>query len=362
MVSKVVVVGGGYGGVMAARALDDVADVTLVEPRETFFHNVAALRAAVDPVWAEKVFIPYDGLLSRGRVRRDHVLVAAPDHVRLASGGRLDADYLVLATGSTSPVPSRVDVTGRAAGAERLRAVRDSLERSSRVLLLGAGPIGLEFAGEIAAAWPSKQVIVVDRGPALVGGRFPDEFRAELGRQLDALGVKVLLGTTLTGAPDPAPGTVRPFTVTTAAGEIIAADLWFPCYGTGVTSDYLGGSLAAARQPDGRVTVTEHLRVAGHERVFAIGDLTDIPEMKMARAAFQHGEVAAANIRALIEGGPLTVYQPYPDGIVLPLGPSGGVTYDAGTGLHGAETTAMIKATFHIERVQETLGLPAAVG
>ncbi|GLW31488.1 FAD-dependent oxidoreductase [Actinoplanes regularis] len=361
MTPTVVVVGGGYGGITVARALDDVADVTLVEPKETFVHNVAALRAAVDPSWAEKIFIPYDGLLSRGRVVRDRAARVTPGHVELASGATLAADYLVLATGSTSPVPSRLDVPELDAARERLRDVRDALDRSSGVLLLGAGPIGLEFAGEIAAAWPTTPVTVVDRGPALVGGRFPDEFRADLGRQLDALGVRVLLGTTLTAPPDPAPGTVRPFTVTTSAGEIIAADLWFPCYGTGVESGYLDDSLAAARQPDGRLAVTGELRVAGHERVFAIGDLTNTPELKMARSAVQQAEVAAANVRALISGDTLRGYTPLPDGIVLPLGPSGGVTYDAEAGFLGAEMTARIKATFHIERFQETLGVPATV-
>jgi NADH dehydrogenase FAD-containing subunit len=361
MQTRVVVVGGGYGGITVARALDDIADVTLVEPRETFVHNVAALRAAVDPAWTEKIFLPYDDLLPRGRVVRDRAARVAAGHVELASGARLDADYVVLATGSDSPFPAKMDVTGRTAALTRLRDIRDALTRASGVLLLGAGAIGLEFAGEIAAAWPGKPVTVVEPGPALVGGRFPDEFRDDLARQLDAIGIRVLLGTKLISPPDPEPGTVRPFTVTTAAGDILAADLWFPCYGTAVHSDYLDASLVAARQPDGRLAVTEHLRVAGQERVFAIGDLTAVPELKLARNAVGHAEVAAANIRALIENGPLTSYAPAPDAIVLPLGPTGGVTYDPDAGLLGAEVTAQIKANFHLEGFRETLGLPTKV-
>jgi NADH dehydrogenase FAD-containing subunit len=49
--TTVAVIGGGYGGVTAAKALDDVADVTLIEPRDMFVHNVATLRAVVDPEW-----------------------------------------------------------------------------------------------------------------------------------------------------------------------------------------------------------------------------------------------------------------------------------------------------------------------
>ncbi|BCJ44543.1 hypothetical protein GCM10010168_13560 [Actinoplanes ianthinogenes] len=351
------VVGGGYGGIAAARALDDVADVTLVEPRETFVHNVAALRAAVDPVWAEKIFIPYDGLLSRGRVVRDRVTRVAPDHVELGAGTRLDADYLVLATGASSPFPSRMDVLDRSRALERLGEVRDALGRAGRVLLLGAGAIGLEFAGEIAATLPATSVTLVDPSPAVAGGRFPEEFGAEVAKQLDALGVTVLLGTKLTEPPAVEPGAVRPFTVTTTDGEVLAADLWFPCYGGEVNSGYLDGSLRAARQPDGRLAVTEHLRVTGHDRVFAVGDLTAVPEMKMARAAGRHGEVVAANIRALIEGGELTTYEPFPDGIALTLGPAGGVTWaPEWGGLLGAEQTSQFKATFLLERFEEALG------
>ncbi|MGI8827903.1 MAG: NAD-binding protein [Chloroflexota bacterium] len=70
----VLVVGGGYAGVTAAKALDDVADVTLVEPKDAFVHNVAALRALVAPQWLPKIFLPYDHLLENGHVVRDQVV------------------------------------------------------------------------------------------------------------------------------------------------------------------------------------------------------------------------------------------------------------------------------------------------
>ena len=66
----VVVLGGGYAGVQVARPLDDLADVVLVEPKDDFVHNVAALRALVDPSWLERIYLPYTGLLGTGRVPR----------------------------------------------------------------------------------------------------------------------------------------------------------------------------------------------------------------------------------------------------------------------------------------------------
>src|SRR6185369_12756253 len=101
--TKVIVVGGGYGGITAAKALDAWADVTLVEPRERFVHNVAALRATIDDEWAERMFIPYDGLLARGRVRRDRAAHVTAGSVALESGETLEADFIVLATGSAYP-------------------------------------------------------------------------------------------------------------------------------------------------------------------------------------------------------------------------------------------------------------------
>ncbi|MCO8273116.1 FAD-dependent oxidoreductase [Actinoplanes sp. TRM 88003] len=360
MTTKVVVVGGGYGGIVAARGLDDIADVTLVEPRETFLHHTAHLRAVADPAWAEKIFIPYDGLLSRGRVVRDAAARVDPGLVELVSGARLEADYVVLATGSAGPFPTRLEGTGRDAGARQLRDLHEALGRASAVLLLGAGAIGLEFAGEIAAFWPGKPVTLVDPAPELLSGLFPGEVTAELERQLAGLGVRVLLGTKVDSRPDTPAGTVSPFEVTTADGDRIAADLWFACYGGTVPSNYLGAGLAAARQPGGRLAVDEHLRVAGHDRVFAVGDLNDTPELKTGRAADRQGEVVAGNIRALIGGGPLTAYEPFPPGMILSLGPRGGVGYAPEFGLMGAEATAEFKSDFLLDHFRAKLGAQAA--
>jgi len=359
----VVVVGGGYAGIQVAKNLDETAAVTLVEPRETFFHNVAALRAVAVPEWVDRLFIPYDGLLTHGRVLRDRAVAVHPDRVELASGTVLAADYIVLATGSTYPFPAKIDVTDRATAAARLDAVHDQLTRASHVLLLGAGPVGLEFAGEIRAAWPGTEVTIADPAPDLLSGRFPDALRAEVRAQLDKLGVRVLLGTALAEPPPVEPGLCRPFAVTTTSGVPIAADIWFPCYGLTVNTDYLAGDLPTARRPNGQVAVTNHLRVVGQDRVFAAGDITDLAEMKQAYLAGLHADVVVANIRALIEGcDDLATYEPRGDEIVLPLGPDGGVTYGVDEGLLGPEATAQIKGDFYLDMFRELLGAKVAAG
>src|ERR1700730_10913305 len=93
----VVVVGGGYGGGAVAKALDETSDVVLVEPKDAFMHNIAALRALVDPSWLPRIFFPYAGLLADGRGVRDRAVVVAPHRVVTASGEEIPAYYVVLA-------------------------------------------------------------------------------------------------------------------------------------------------------------------------------------------------------------------------------------------------------------------------
>src|SRR2546423_12494327 len=92
----VVVVGGGYGGIGVAKALDETSEVVLVEPKDAFMHNIAALRALVDPSWLPRMFFPYEGLLAHGRVVRDRAVLVDPHRVVTAAGEQIDADYVVL--------------------------------------------------------------------------------------------------------------------------------------------------------------------------------------------------------------------------------------------------------------------------
>ena len=126
---KVVVVGGGYGGVTVAKGLDDVADVVLVEPKEAFLHNVAALRALVDPSWLPKVFMPYGGLLRRGRVVQDRAVQVNAGRVVTASGEEIEADYVVLASGSTYPFPAKTDLVDTEVAHRQFRVVNEALDR-----------------------------------------------------------------------------------------------------------------------------------------------------------------------------------------------------------------------------------------
>lgn len=168
----VAVIGGGYGGIAVASGLDDVADVTLVEPRDAFVHNVAAWRALVEPEWLERIFFPYSGLLRNGRVVHQRAAQVEPGRVGLASGEEIAADYIVLATGSTYPFPAKSDVLDAAQARDKYRTAHGALTRAERVLVLGAGPAGLELAGELKAAFPGKHATVVDAADEVLAGPF----------------------------------------------------------------------------------------------------------------------------------------------------------------------------------------------
>jgi len=339
-----VIVGGGYGGAATAKALDDIADVVLVEPKDAFVHNIAALRGLVDPEWTDRVFYPYERLLSRGRVIQDRAVRVDADAVTLSSGERIAADYIVLASGSTYPFPAKMDVDDSAKAKSKIADTRAELIKADRVLLLGAGPVGLELSGEIKAAWPDKAVTIVDPIDDVLSGQYSDAMRKELRRQLENLGVNLLLGTSLTEEPRTPPGVASTFTAVTISKDEITADIWFRCYGVVPNSDYLSEDLGQARLANGHLDVSPELHLAGQKTVFAIGDLTAIPEAKRGGAAGRHAEVVAGNIGALIEGGELAAYQPAPPLILLPLGPTGGVSQLPGQDdFGGPEITSQIK-------------------
>jgi NADH dehydrogenase FAD-containing subunit len=317
MNSRVAVIGGGYGGAAVAKALDEETDVVLIEPKDAFVHAVGSLRALVRPDWATGMFFPYDKLLARGEVVRDRAVSVDEDGVTLASGGRVDADYLVLASGSDYAFPAKSDTDVSLEALGKLRTAHEELAGAERVLILGAGPVGLELAGEIKAIWPGKHVILADPAPELLPGFLP-QVREDLRSQLDALGVELRLG----GGPiDPPgePGQAKTFT----AGDV-SADIWFRCHGVRLNTAYLDESLLTAR---GQVRVTETLNVHGHTTLYAVGDLTDLPEANMAGHAMRHADVVVENILAQVRGDqPTAVYRPSPvPTIILPLGPGGGV-------------------------------------
>jgi ATP-binding cassette subfamily C protein len=286
------------------------------------------VRANVAPDWAPNAFFPFKTLLDRGRVIRATAVSVDPSGVTLDSGERVEADYLVLATGSgytypAKPNPASTDIAKQL---DDLRETHKELAGADRVLILGAGPVGLELAGEIKEVWPDKHVVIIERADQVLPGFLP-EVRDDLRRQLDKLGIELRLSTGLAAQPPAAPGLAGPLTVTTDKGDEIVADIWFRAFGVRINTDYLTDGRLTPLTGQATIPVTERLNVQGYEHVYAIGDIADLSDPKMASYAMTHAEVVAKNIKAQIAGNqPTTIHTPTPERrILLPLGKNAGV-------------------------------------
>jgi NADH dehydrogenase FAD-containing subunit len=357
----VVVVGGGYGGTAVAKALDATTDVVLVEPKDAFMHNIAALRALVDLSWLPRIFLPYTGLLTNGRVVRDRAVIVDPHSVVTASGEEISADYVVLASGSRYPFPAKTDLVDAHHAQEQVRQAHRALAQADRVLLVGAGPVGIELAGEIRHVWPEKSIVLLDVADEILGGPYMAELKAELRRQLIESRVELIMGSPLRQAPPTEPGELGAFTVTTDAGTEVSADIWFRCYGVVPNSDYLGDALVPARRADGFIEVGPTLQVAGQTTVFAVGDISTA-DSKMAGFAGRQAAIVADNINALAQGrSDLTHYESWGVAIAVPIGPTGGAGQFPGQDkILGREAIAQMKGReLGIDPLRERLGLAA---
>lgn len=364
--ARVIVIGGGYGGITVAKGLDPVADVVLIERKDQFVHHAAALRAAVDDVWQQAIFMPYSYLLQSGSVVHGTVSKVEGNTVHLYGHEPVSGDYLVFATGSTYPFPAKHISSQSAIAKHRLNDLREDLSKAQRVMLVGGGTVGLEMAGELVASFPGLEVVVVEKERQILPWTgFTPEFRAKVESEAAELGIEVMTGAQLAFLPATPPGALGRFRVETTDGRPIEADMWFQCYGAQPVTGYLRDTdYANALTQEGTIRVLPTMQVAGHPDAYAVGDITDIPESKRADAARSQARVVVANIAAQIQGEqPDATYQPRRDWIVLPLGPNRGASQlvdDEGRiKVVGADQTAEIKGTdLMVSVIRSQLALP----
>lgn len=324
---RVIIVGGGYAGTMLARALDRAVNVVLVEPREAFVHNVAAIRAMVDPSLIDRIILPYDRLLARGSIVRDRVAAVADGGVSLVGGGHIDGDLVVLATGSTYASPFKPVADDMGGFRTALLAAHEVLRAARRVAIVGAGAVGTELAGEIAAGMPGKTVTLISATARLLPG-FPAKLGMRLARDLVALGVDLRLGVTVDRSDAgrlPGSGPLR-----LSTGASVDAGLVVPAVGSAPCAD-LARSIAGARfDQAGRVVVDHWLRVAARDRLFALGDVASAGDLMTIVAVSRQAPWLAKTIRAIAAGRAietLAPYRPWPaPPILVPLGTKRGAT------------------------------------
>lgn len=326
MTFKVAIIGGGYAGYSLARLLDRDVEVTLIEAREAFVHNVAAIRATARPELLGQIVIPYDGLLKRGRVVRGRAASIDANGVTLADGQRIEADAIVVATGSHYAAPFKPQSDSAADFSARLRAVAEQVASAERIVIVGAGAVGVELAGEIKAEYPHKPVALVSDQPQLFP-MYQEKLHARLLDRLKAIGVEVHLGQAasgLTRTDAPHEGAISLADGTELSGLIV------PAIGVRIADSPAHALPGIERQPNGQLKVDRWLRPSSLPNVFAIGDLAATGEGMTVVATTRQTPWLAKALRKIAKGAAvesLPAYKPWQVApILVPLGPSKGAS------------------------------------
>ncbi|GAA3248197.1 NAD(P)/FAD-dependent oxidoreductase [Streptomyces lavendulae] len=299
--TEVVVIGGGYAGVMAANRLtrrDDVT-VTLINPRPDFVERIR-LHQLVGGT--HDAVLDYRKVLAGGvRLVVDSAtrIDAAGRTVTLAAGAPVAYDYLVYAVGSGSAdprVPGAAEFAHPLAGLEearRLRPLLDAAPAAAPVTVVGGGTTGIETAAELAER--GRAVTLVCGG--LLGPSLHPRARRAVARQLARLGVTVLAG------PDTRVTAVSRDAVRLGDGRELpsAVTIWTAGFGvpdlaarSGLTTDALG-----------RLLTDETLTSVDDVRILAAGDSaapSDLPFRMSCQAAVQLGPQAAETVLSRLAG------------------------------------------------------------
>lgn len=329
MSKRIAIVGGGYIGADLAKSLDDIAEVTLIEPRSHFVHAPAMIRAVVDPSLLDRALIPYDRLLKNGRLLRARAAGIDAGGVTLDSGQKVEADYIVIGTGSSYALPFKPvgdDIEGlRVAN----RHVHDQLTAARTIGIVGAGAVGTELAGEIAHAMPDKKITLISAHDRLFPD-LPEKFGNALAAKLQEAGVTLIFGQraeTLQSLTEPYTGSL-----TLSDGSEHDLDLIFPVLGSRARSELIEGLPGAQMSTANRVKVDPWLRPSSLPNVFAAGDVADPGDNMTIVAASRQLPWLKSTLKGLMAGKPLDAMKPYkPWGpkapILVPLGPKRGNSY-----------------------------------
>ncbi|UPT63019.1 MAG: FAD-dependent oxidoreductase [Hyphomonadaceae bacterium JAD_PAG50586_4] len=357
---RVAIVGGGYGGYALAIRLDPHVDVILIDAREAFVHNVAAIRAIVNPTLTRQIVIPYDRLLKRGRFVCGRVTEIHEGGVRLADGPAIEADIVVAATGSHYAAPFKPQGDSVADFSARLAEVSAQVKAADHVVIVGAGAVGVELAGEIKAVYADKHVALLSSADRLFPS-YPAKLHAGLVRRLKALGVDLHLGD---GAKS-LEATDRPWAgdVTLESGARLSG-LIFPAIGTRIAESPVHALPGVTRRQNGQVEVDAWLRPSRLPNVFALGDIAETGDAMTVVGTTRQAPWLAKTLRQIASGkrvAKLKRYTPWPvPPILLPLGSGRGVSVlplgKSGMVVGDGMTSSLKGKTLFIPRYHEEFG------
>jgi len=348
---RVVIVGGGFGGLYAARALAGApVEVTVVDRTNHHVFQPLLYQVATASLSPSQIAYPIRGVLRNQKNAR--VVLGEATGVDLArravtlADGELPYDYLILASGASHSYFGHDEWEAQAPGLKTLddalrirerillafeRAEREQDEARRRALLtfvvVGGGPTGVEMAGAIgeiackvmprdfrAIDTRDTRTILVEAGPRLLPA-FPESLAARAERALERLCVEVRTGEAVTRMEE---GAVWLGADRVAAGTVIWA--------AGVAPSPLARSLGVPLDRAGRVVVNGDLSIPGHPEVLVIGDLAACagpggkPLPGLAPVAIQAGEHAARNVVRAARGEAALPFRYHDKGTMATIG------------------------------------------
>ncbi len=355
---RVVIVGGGFAGLHAAKGLAHLpVDVTVIDRRNHHVFQPLLYQVALAVLSPADIAQPIRSILRRQpntEVFMDEV-VAIDVHARqigLASGVRPDYNYLVLATGASHSYFGHDEWAPLAPG---LKSIEDATEIRRRVLLafelaerqtvetgshpplnfvvIGGGPTGVELAGAISDIEQlymrhdfrhidptTSRVLLLDGGPRILAA-YPEDLSAKAEAELKRLGVEVHTQTQVTGV---GPGWVDAKSakgVTRVTRLEAVVTLW----AAGVQASPLGKLLGAPLDRRGSVIVNDRLNPPGLPEVFVLGDLAHFEQdghqvPGVAQPAMQMGDHVAKMIAADLAGKPRPAFRYFDKGDMATIG------------------------------------------
>ncbi len=349
---KVIIIGGGFGGLTAAQALANAGvEITVVDRTNHHLFQPLLYQVAMAGLSPAEIAMPIRSILApqkNAAVILGEVTAIRTRESKLSlKDGELSYDYLIVASGAETSYFGHAEWERVAPG---LKSLHDAVEIRERVLLafetaersddpkvrerlltfavIGGGPTGVELAGALAELAnrvlssdfrridpSSSRIVLVEAGERILPGFAPD-LSENAGEQLRELGVEVKTLTRVTAIDD--------FGVS-INGEVLPCSVVI--WGAGVQATKLTKTIGAPLDPAGRVIVEQDCSLPGEKNVFVIGDAACFMHEGKALpgvspVAMQQARSVAANIKRDLEGKPRENFEYFDKGSMATIGRS----------------------------------------
>ncbi|KXN74507.1 FAD/NAD(P)-binding domain-containing protein [Conidiobolus coronatus NRRL 28638] len=306
--TKIGVIGGNYAGLGFVTSLVEALDlneynikVKIFDKRQGFCHLIGVTRALVDPDYCKAIWRNHTELKwynnANIQFKYDTVTRVTENTIETASGESEEFDYIVVATGSST----KVDYVNEFAG------YRTKINSASTVVVVGAGAVGVELAADIKSHYPEKKVTLVHSRALPIVGPYTDKFRNRVVDELKTIGVELLFENRVLAESKREENGKEVYYLKTNQGVELTADMVFNCIGPGKPVTDIIDLESTEEYPllDKynlvKVKPTMQLANPKYSHIFAIGDINDWQEIKLAGAAMYQGYFVANNIKAILD-------------------------------------------------------------